>query len=102
MTLTKRDLGRSLQEVLPVASREAESLVTDIFQQISDELQNGNEVSLHGFGQFRILEKNSRPGRNPKTGEACDISARKVCVLKPGTQLKISAKNNAKKMAVCM
>ncbi|BEI26257.1 HU family DNA-binding protein [Vibrio cholerae] len=102
MTITKRDLGKSLQEVLPVASREAEALVTDIFQQISCELQSGNDVSLHGFGQFRLLEKQTRPGRNPKTGEACDISARKVCVLKPGVQLKTSAKTNAKKMAVCM
>ncbi|MBO0217650.1 HU family DNA-binding protein, partial [Vibrio sp. Vb2880] len=67
MTVTKRDLGKSIQEVLPVASREAESLVTGIFQHISEELNVGNEVCLHGFGQFKILDKTAPPGRNPKT-----------------------------------
>ena len=88
MTLTKRKLGELICDELPLVPREAEKLVTDLFESISEELGEGNTVSLHGFGIFRILDKNSRPGRNPKTGERCFIAERNVCVLKMGTWLK--------------
>lgn len=88
MTLTKRKLGALISDELPLVPREAEKLVTDIFEGIAEELEGGSQVSLHGFGIFRILDKSSRPGRNPKTGEECVIAERNVCVLKQGTWLK--------------
>ncbi len=51
-------------------------------------LERGEEVKLSGFGNFALHEKNERPGRNPKTGEAIPISARRVVTFRPGQKLK--------------
>ena len=51
-------------------------------------LESNDQVKLSGFGNFEIRDKNSRPGRNPKTGEEIPISARRVVTFKPGQKLK--------------
>jgi len=48
----------------------------------------GEKIELRGFGSFRVRERNSRKGRNPKTGEAVDIPAKRVAYFKPGKELK--------------
>ena len=40
--------------------------------------QNGEEVSIFGFGKFRVAERGARKGRKPQTGEAIKIPAKKV------------------------
>ncbi|MDF4421895.1 HU family DNA-binding protein [Vibrio parahaemolyticus] len=102
MKLTKRALGELICDELPLVPREAEKLIADMFEEISGELANGKEVSLHGFGQFRLLDKPPRPGRNPKTGEECTISARTVCVLKPGVWLQNASQAYAQTHAVTL
>ena len=51
-------------------------------------LERGEEVKLSGFGNFDLREKKELPGRNPKTGEAIPISARRVVTFRPGQKLK--------------
>ena len=43
---------------------------------------------MSSFGKFELRDKVARPGRNPKTGEAIPITARRVVTFKPGTRLK--------------
>jgi len=87
-TLTKADLADSLFNVVGLSKREAKDIVELFFEEIRDSLERGNEVKLSGFGSFKIRDKNSRPGRNPKTGEAVEISARRVVTFRAGQKMK--------------
>ena len=49
------------------------SYIDDVLDAIQHELEEGNDVKLLGFGQFRIQTRKAREGRNPKTGEPLSI-----------------------------
>ena len=83
MTITKADLANTLHENLGINKREALELVMAFFEEISSELERGDTVKLSGFGVFCLRNKNSRPGRNPKTGEMIPVSARRVVMFHP-------------------
>ena len=55
---------------------------------IEAELVAGNDVQLTGFGTFYVVQTTERMGRNPKTGEALMLPARKVPKFKAGSNLK--------------
>ena len=88
MTITKADLADLLHENLGVNKREAAEIVMSFFDEISAELEHGDTVKLSGFGVFCLRNKNSRPGRNPKTGEMIPVSARRVVMFHPSHLLK--------------
>ncbi len=88
MTITKADLATLLHENLGLNKREAAEIIMDFFEAISAELQRGECVKLSGFGVFCLRNKNSRPGRNPKTGEIIPVSARRVVMFHPSHILK--------------
>ena len=60
------------------------------FDAISDALQAGDEVRIHGFGSFRTAQRSARMGRNPRTGEAVKVPARRVVRFAPSTSLSAS------------
>ena len=68
--------------------REAAEIVMAFFEEISAELARGETVKLSGFGVFCLRNKNSRPGRNPKTGQMIPVSARRVVMFHPSHILK--------------
>jgi integration host factor subunit alpha len=88
MTITKADLATLLHENLGVNKREAAEIVMAFFEEISAGLEQGETVKLSGFGVFCLRNKNSRPGRNPKTGEMIPVSARRVVMFHPSHILK--------------
>jgi integration host factor subunit alpha len=75
-TLTKAELADLLFERIGLNKRESKDLVEAFFELLHDALIHGREVKLSGFGNFSIRGKASRPGRNPRTGEAIPIKAR--------------------------
>ena len=88
MTITKADLATLLHEKLGLNKREAADVVMAFFEEISAELERGETVKLSGFGVFCLRNKNSRPGRNPKTGQMIPVSARRVVMFHPSHILK--------------
>src|SRR4051812_31105492 len=88
MTITKAELATLLHENLGVNKREAAEIVMSFFEEVSAELARGDIVKLSGFGVFCLRNKNSRPGRNPKTGEMIPVSARRVVMFHPSHILK--------------
>jgi integration host factor subunit beta len=71
-----------------ITRREAEVVVNTIFMAIGDALVDGDRVELRGFGSFSTKRRNSRIGRNPKTGEAVEVPAKTVPHFKPGKELR--------------
>jgi len=87
-TITKADMVEYLHDELGLNKSECRQLVEDFFQGIRESLINNEEVKLSGFGNFELIDKKSRPGRNPKTGEEVTISARRVVTFKAGNKLR--------------
>ncbi|MEO9497625.1 MAG: integration host factor subunit alpha [Vibrio splendidus] len=88
MTLTKQDLTDMLIEKHGMAKKRAKYFVEAFFEELKDTLENGEEVKLSGFGNFSHIDKCSRPGRNPKTREPVEITARRVITFRPGLKLR--------------
>ena len=86
--LTKSEMADKLFEELGLNKREAKELVEQFFEEIRVCLENNEQVKLSGFGNFDLRDKRQRPGRNPKTGEAIPISARRVVTFRSGQKLK--------------
>ncbi len=87
--VTKAELTEVLFEELGLNKREAKELVEQFFEEVISALVSGDVVKLSGFGNFELRDKEQRPGRNPKTGEAIPISARRVVTFKAGQKLKM-------------
>ena len=92
MALTKFDIVKNLNYEIGLNKREAKELVDSFFDTIKKLLSQGKEVKLSGFGNFQLKDKSSRPGRNPRTGENVEITARRVVTFKSGQKLKESMK----------
>lgn len=87
-TLTKAELADLLFERLGLNKRESKDMVEAFFDIIHASLVKGEDVKLSGFGNFNIRRKASRPGRNPRTGEAIPIKARNVVTFHASHKLK--------------
>ena len=88
MTLTKAELADLLFEQVGLNKREAKDMVECFFEEIRMALERGDCVKLSGFGNFQIRTKAPRPGRNPRTGEAIPIQARRVVTFHASHKLK--------------
>jgi integration host factor subunit alpha len=88
MAITKLQLADHLHKKMGLPKKDCLDFVNSFFNEISNSLENGEEVKLSGFGNFSLLKKKARPGRNPKTGKEHTISARTSVSFKPGRKLR--------------
>jgi integration host factor subunit beta len=86
--MTKADLVEKVSKEAEMTKKDAEQLVEIVFDSIVGSLNKGEKIELRGFGSFRVRERNARKGRNPKTGAAVNIPAKRVAYFKPGKDLK--------------
>ena len=86
--LTKAHLAELLFEQIGLSKRESKEMTDAFFELISERLIEGVEVKISGFGNFQIRVKAPRPGRNPRTGEAIPIEARRVVTFHASHKLK--------------
>jgi integration host factor subunit beta len=68
--------------------KEVERVVSSFFDAIIDQLQKRGRVELRGFGAFSTRQREARRGRNPRTGEAVDVGAKRVPYFKPGKEMR--------------
>lgn len=68
--------------------KDVERIVGIFFEAIADQLGDGGRVELRGFGAFSTRERDARTGRNPRTGEAVDVVAKRVPYFKPGKEMR--------------
>jgi integration host factor subunit beta len=67
---------------------DVERAVGTFLDEIADTLAQGGRVELRGFGAFSVREREARVGRNPRTGEAVEVEAKRVPFFKPGKELR--------------
>jgi integration host factor subunit alpha len=88
MTMTKIDIIESAYEQLGIPKKDCARIVESLFDLIKDDLVKGKDVKISGFGKWTVKAKKKRMGRNPQTGEALTISARKVTSFKASPLLR--------------
>ena len=83
-----------VEEVAKVTctKKEADVAISAALAAIQKALKQGDSVTLVGFGTFSVSKRKARKGRNPQTGEAIKIAAKKVPVFKAGKGLKDAVK----------
>lgn len=87
---------QTIVEIIATANeatkKETEALVRQVFATVQDQLVTEGELSIPGFGVFRVKETEARTGRNPQTGEALEIAASKKVSFKVAKGLKDAVK----------
>ena len=86
--MTKADIVEVVHNRTGFSKKESSEAVESILDILKEVLEEGEKIKLSGFGNFVIRQKEVRKGRNPKTGQEMEISARKVLTFKPSQKLK--------------
>lgn len=94
--MTKSQLIQKIAELNPhLYQRDVERIVATVFEEITTALSKGNRVELRGFGAFSVKIRDSRTGRNPRTGETVQVDRKAVPFFKTGKQLRDRLNTNA-------
>ena len=86
--MTKAELVDQVARSTQLTKKHAEVMVNTVFDSIVDSLKGGEKIELRGFGSFRIRQRGSRTGRNPKTGAKVHVPSKSIPYFKPGKELK--------------
>ena len=89
--MNKGDLVNEVSKVLKT-KKDAQAAVECVLSSVTNALENGDSVSLIGFGTFKVADRKARQGRNPQTGEEIHIPASKVPKFTAGKALKDAVK----------
>ena len=88
--MTKADLVDKVTALGDLTRRDGEVIVDTMFEGVIEALKADDKVEIRGFGSFRTRRRNSRIGRNPKTGDRVDVPAKRVPFFKPAKELRDS------------
>jgi DNA-binding protein HU-beta len=86
--MTKSELARALAEELELPRKHVAEMMDAMLEKMMGVLRKGDKVQLTPFGQFKVRHRAARMGRNPMTGEAIKIPAKKVLKFIAGRPLK--------------
>ena len=78
-----------------ISNRDAEILVSTMFDVMARELAAGQRIELRGFGSFAAKPRRARRGRNPKTGAAVDVAAKRIPFFRAGKELRVKVNSSA-------
>ena len=81
MALTKDQLIADIAESTDTTKVQVRAVLEQLAQIVGDQLDNGGEITLPGVGKLKVTERPARTGRNPSTGAAIEIAAKKVIKL---------------------
>jgi integration host factor subunit alpha len=86
--MTKAKIATIICDRVGLSKKESSQIVEIVLEEIKDVLAKGEDVKISGFGHFMVRSKNSRRGRNPKTGESITIESRKVVTFRASQLVK--------------
>ena len=86
--MNNSDLADTIASSADVPKADARKIVDAVFTAIAEAAVKGEEISLNGFGKFKVKDSPEREGRNPATGEAMTIKASKKLTFTPAKAVK--------------
>ena len=90
--MNKSELIAKIAKDTEIPKTQAEAVLNSVITGITSSLKKGQKVTLVGFGTFSVSKRRARSGRNPRTGAAIRIAARKVPKFTAGSELKKAVK----------
>ena len=87
-SMTKEDIANRLKKKCGLTQYAARAAVGAVVDALREAVRQGERVELRGFGIFTVRARAPKKGRNPKTGRAVDVPARKIVRFKPGMKLR--------------
>ena len=85
--MNKAELVSKIADDAGLSKLQANAALDGFTATVGKALKSGDKVTLVGFGTFSISKRKARTGRNPKTGAAIKIKAKKVARFKAGKEL---------------
>jgi len=85
--MNKADLIAAIAEDTGISKTQANAVLDSFIEEVTRSLKGGGKVTLVGFGTFSLAKHAARNGRNPQTGAAIKIKAKKVARFKAGKEL---------------
>ena len=86
--MNNADLADAIATGHGLTKADARKVVDDVFATIADAATKGEEVSISGFGKFKVKDTPARDGRNPATGAAITIAASRKLAVAPAKAVK--------------
>jgi integration host factor subunit beta len=86
--MTKAELIEEVSKVVEMTRKDSETIVETIFDSIVNSLHKGDKIEIRGFGSFRTRQRQSRVGRNPKTGSRVEVPSKRIPYFKPSKELR--------------
>ena len=86
--MTKKDIVLKVSDETNLKQIDVKKVVQRTFDCIVDALVRGERIELRNFGVFKIKQRKSRTGRNPRTNQVIPVPPRKVVVFKAGLEMK--------------
>jgi DNA-binding protein HU-beta len=86
--MNNSDLADNLAAANDLTKADARKLVDAVFVAIADAAAKGEEISLNGFGKFKVKDSPAREGRNPSTGATIQIAASRKLAFAPAKAVK--------------
>lgn len=90
--MTKKDIILKVADDTNLKQTDVKQVVQKTFDYMVEALVRGEKIELRNFGVFKVKERKSRTGRNPRTGQVVPVPPRKVVVFKPGLEMKHKVK----------
>ena len=86
--ISRDEIAEAMKNEFGFNRKQCLDIVNDIIDIIIEGLQSDKKVKIHNFGTFKMNNKKSRVGRNPKTGIEATIDARRVISFRPSSLMK--------------
>ena len=86
--MTKKDIILKVSDESNLKQIDVKRVVQKTFDCMVEALARGEKIELRNFGVFKIKQRKSRTGRNPRTGQVVPVPPRKVVIFKPGLEMK--------------
>ena len=94
-SMTKADIVEKIHTNTGLSKKDSAAMMEAVFAIMRESLEAGETIKISGFGSFEVNQKDARRGRNPQTGEAITIEARKVLTFKPSNVLRDAINNSS-------
>jgi len=86
--MTKKDIVLKVSDETNIKQIDVKRIVQKIFDCIIEALIRGEKIELRNFGVFKVKQRKSRTGRNPRTNQVIPVPPRKVVVFRAGLEMK--------------
>ena len=99
--MTKSELIEILsQKQTQLAYKDVELAVKNMLEHMATTLANGERIEIRGFGSFSLHFRPPRVGRNPKTGDSVELTAKYVPHFKPGKEMRERVNESMERVAI--